>query len=615
MKEPASTDICATVRKAARKDKENWLKEQHSSIENATLNNRCRQTYQLIKKINKTWKPRQTAIADKHGKILQDKGEVKKRWTEYCSELYKITEDNSEIIRELEEITPPSREDEEEDILLAEVEAAINKLKNYKAPGIDRITGEIVKAGGEALTKRIPSICNQAWREGKIPVEWTRSIIVAIPKKGDLSDCSNYRTIALMNHMSKVLMTILLERMKSQVEEHLSEEQAGFRKDRNTTQQILILRLIAEKAKRKGRLIHNCFIDFQKAFDSVRHDILQATLKSFGVGRRLTQMINCACVEAKSAVRVGGEIGEWFNIAVGAKQGDPISPTSFITYLERVMEKIKSKKTGISIHGTLVNNLIFADDIDLIEENIQVIQENVETLRREGEAVGLKINNNKTKTMTFGKRESTATIKVNDEILENVEEFVYLGSLLTWNNDCGKEIARRIAKAAGAMAAFGNIWRSREISIQTKVKIITTCIFSVLLYACETWTMRTHETNKLLAFEMRCYRRILHIRWQQKITNKEVRKRVGNTKNIKQLIMERKLNFFGHVCRMNNNRLIKQTIFGMIDGAGIRGRPCREWLDDVRDWCEMDIHKLSRMAQERDEWRKMVKHAIDTNGH
>jgi len=217
--------------------------------------------------------------------------------------------------------------------------------------------------------------------------------------------------------------------------------------------------------------------------------------------------------------------------------------------------------------------------------------------------------------MTFGKRESTATIKVNDEILENVEEFVYLGSLLTWNNDCGKEIARRIAKAAGAMAAFGNIWRSREISIQTKVKIITTCIFSVLLYACETWTMRTHETNKLLAFEMRCYRRILHIRWQQKITNKEVRKRVGNTKNIKQLIMERKLNFFGHVCRMNNNRLIKQTIFGMIDGAGIRGRPCREWLDDVRDWCEMDIHKLSRMAQERDEWRKMVKHAIDTNGH
>ena len=71
-------------------------------------------------------------------------------------------------------------------------------------------------------------------------------------------------------------------------------------------------------------------------------------------------------------------------------------------------------------------------------------------------------------------------------------------------------------------------------------------------------------------------------------------------KNIKQIIMERKLNFFGHVCRMGNERLIKQTILGMMDGAGIGGRPCREWLDDITDWCEMEIYKLSRMAQERD---------------
>ena len=69
------------------------------------------------------------------------------------------------------------------------------------------------------------------------------------------------------------------------------------------------------------------------------------------------------------------------------------------------------------------------------------------------------------------------------------------------------------------------------------------------------------------------------------------------------MIMERKLNFFGHVCRIGNGRLMKQVIFGMMDEKGVRGRPCREWLDDVADWCEMEIHKLSRMAQERDKWR------------
>ena len=410
-------------------------------------------------------------------------------------------------------------------------------------------------------------------------------------------------------------MTILLERLKSQVEELMAEEQAGFRSDRNTTQQILILRLIGEKAKRKGKLIYNCFIDFQKAFDSVRHDILQATLKSFGVGRRLTQLLNYACSEAKSAVRIGAEIGDWFQLLVGAKQGDPTSPTEFITYLERVMEKIRERKTGISIHRTLINNLAFADDIDLIEEDIWNIQENISILSKEGEAMGLKINHSKTKTMTFGEKTTTTAIVVNGEELENVEEFVYLGSLLTWNNDCGKEIGRRIAKAAGAMAAFGNIWKSREISIKTKIDIIKTCIFSILLYACETWTLRKREINRLMAFEMRCYRRILHIRWEQRVTNLEVRIRVGNSKNIKQMIMERKLKFFGHVCRMDNNRLIKQVIFGMMDGTGIRGRPCREWLDDITDWCGMEIHDLSRIAYERDTWRQMVKHAIDTNGH
>src|SRR5678816_4689441 len=94
-----------------------------------------------------------------------------------------------------------------------------------------------------------------------------RSILVKIPKKGDLTLCKNYRTIALINHMGKVLMTILLSRLKAKTEVYMSDEQAGFRKDGSTVQQILMLRLIAEKAKRKNKPVYNCFVDFQKAFD------------------------------------------------------------------------------------------------------------------------------------------------------------------------------------------------------------------------------------------------------------------------------------------------------------------------------------------------------------
>ena len=84
--------------------------------------------------------------------------------------------------------------------------------------------------------------------------------------------------------MAKILLLVLLNRLKTQIEKHLADEQAGFRKDRNTVPQILTLRLIAEKAKRKNKLVYNCFIDFQKAFDSVQQDTLWATLGSYGVG-------------------------------------------------------------------------------------------------------------------------------------------------------------------------------------------------------------------------------------------------------------------------------------------------------------------------------------------
>ena len=121
--------------------------------------------------------------------------------------------------------------------------------------------------------------------------EWTKSVLITLPKKGDFAECKNYRTIALTSQVGKVMMKILLGRLKAQTEEYMSEAQARFRKDRNTVQQILALRLIAEKAKRVGKPILNCFVDFQKAFDSVEQDICEAVMESYGVGERLLELM------------------------------------------------------------------------------------------------------------------------------------------------------------------------------------------------------------------------------------------------------------------------------------------------------------------------------------
>ena len=446
--------LCNVVRKAARADKEEWLQGKCRDIEKFAGDNRGREAYKLIKQINRSWKPKQSAIKDKNGKMLQEEEEVKKRWTEYCSGLYTGSGNSDTVIAELDQIAPPPNDDETHDILYEEVEAAVKRLKKNKSPGIDNITGEMIQAGGDRVAEEIHGICNQIWQEGRVPEEWAKSVIITIPKKGDLAECNNYRTISLLSHVGKILMMVLLERLKAQMEPHLSEEQAGFRTDRSTTHQILILRLIAEKAKRKGRHILNCFIDFRKAFDSIKHDVTCATLRSYGVGARLIRILQNICEVSQSAVRVGGELGDWFKTTVGTRQGDPISPTTFISYLERVMDSVRDNGTGVSVHGHKINNLKFADDIDLLEEDRDELQGNLERINEAGEAAGLQINIEKTMTMVFGQESIAEELEIGGRSIENVTEFVYLGSLLTCDNDCNKEIKRRIARATGAMAGF-----------------------------------------------------------------------------------------------------------------------------------------------------------------
>ena len=113
---------------------------------------------------------------------------------------------------------------------------------------------------------------------------------------------------------------------------------------------------------------------------------------------------------------------------------------------------------------------------------------------------------------------------------------------------------------------------------------------------------------------MYCYRRILHLSWTEKVTNVEVRKRLKIREDLMQAVMRRKLNLFGHICRMDNSRKIKGVMVGIMEGTGKRGRPSREWLDDIRDWCQKDVHSLSTIAQDRSEWKAMVKCAVGTYG-
>ncbi len=112
--------------------------------------------------------------------------------------------------------------------------------------------------------------------------------------------------------MAKILLNIILDRLQDSINPYLAEEQAGFRKDRGTTQQILIIRLLAEKAWRKAKPIYNCFIDFRKAFDTIKHELIWAVMESFGVDSKITRLLQHIYSSSMAAVKVGTQIGPRF---------------------------------------------------------------------------------------------------------------------------------------------------------------------------------------------------------------------------------------------------------------------------------------------------------------
>ena len=135
------------------------------------------------------------------------------------------------------------------------------------------------------------TICKKIWQTGEWPAPWTQSLVITLPKKGNLQQCQDYRAISLFSHPSKVVLKIILTRLKPQTEKVIAEEPAGFRASRSTTEQIFNLRIVCEKYLQHQQDLYYVFIDFKKAFDRVWHAALRATMKEYNIIANLIRVI------------------------------------------------------------------------------------------------------------------------------------------------------------------------------------------------------------------------------------------------------------------------------------------------------------------------------------
>src|SRR5215469_5102748 len=220
----------------------------------------------------------------KQGKTIKKKDGtvVMERWDEYISELFRDNRQENINIQYNGEGLP---------ILKEEMEDAMNKIKFGKAVGNDGIALEMLKALGNFAVEKITTLANKIYESRELTSHMSKSVFIAIPKVQGTFECKKHRTISIMSQVTKILLRVVLTRIRNKIRPQISEEQYGFVKEKETRNAIFALRNLAEKALEVNQDLYLCFLDYEKAFDKVKHENLMKMLERLEIDGKYLKII------------------------------------------------------------------------------------------------------------------------------------------------------------------------------------------------------------------------------------------------------------------------------------------------------------------------------------
>jgi hypothetical protein len=272
---------------------------------------------------------------------------------------------------------------------------------------------------------------------------------------------------------------------------------------------------------------------------------------------------------------------------------------------------MQNAESGVAVNEHRVQVLGFADDLNILGESLEDALNQTVALENAAAKVGLQINVEKTKILEI--LDSDPSQDIFESIaFEKVEEFQYLGALLSTKNDWSREISARIAKAERAFFALSKFFKSKALSKKTKLRLYTAIIRPTLAYGCEVWTTTSVTKRRLRTFENKIWRKICGpVRdagtndWRRKF-NKELQEELGLAP-VTSYIKGQRLQWFGHIMRRSEEETIRAVIEWQPKGKRPRGRPRKRWLDIIEeDLKTVEVKEWKEIIQDREKWRDTV---------
>jgi hypothetical protein len=487
-----------------------------------------------------------------------------------------------DMVKKISERTPDERKNEEarEDeatkrmnrpIEEKEITEAIKTLRRGKAVGIDGITNELLKFGGQHVARAVWKLTNEIWQEDeRFPTDWSRGLIIPIFKGGPPDyqhDPLKYRGITLLSVVGKLYTVVLNERITKNCEERgiFAEEQAGFRKKRSTVDQLFIMHEVIKG--RKPKKTYSCFIDVQKAYDRVWRDGLWKKLDEYGIRGKMWRVIRNIYENVESCVVVDGKSTDWFSIEVGVRQGCILSPILFNLFINGLAEEIRKAGKGVIYGRVKLCILMFADDIVLLAENKEDLQILMDITYRYSQTWRFNFNYDKCAVVIFedttsgpikyGECKVECTCgrhwKLGNRLIIETDSYKYLGAELDNRLTFKQFKARILDKARKSRARLWNMgMKQGALSVKASINLWEALVRSNLEYAAGVWGAGQWEEAELIQREMG--RRIL--RCNGKTSNAAVRGELGWWK----LSTRReyiKLRYWVSILLMDDTRLVK----------------------------------------------------------